>query len=83
MPDAEPGDYEGYDEWLDRLEAMPWDETLDMAWPQVDHAGVECVDGHINGSREHVIANEDTLVATISVQAAFVGEAVIRTYGGR
>ncbi|MDD5559014.1 hypothetical protein [Candidatus Methylomirabilis sp.] len=26
-----PGDYEGYDEWLDQLEAMPLDEALDLA----------------------------------------------------
>lgn len=31
MPGAEPGDYEGYDEWLDQLEAMPRDEALDLA----------------------------------------------------
>jgi hypothetical protein len=40
MPGAEPGlpvrrtqtgDYEGYDEWLDQLEAMPWEEALDLA----------------------------------------------------
>lgn len=40
MPGAEPGlpvrrtqtgEYEGYDEWLDQLEAMPWDEALDLA----------------------------------------------------
>jgi hypothetical protein len=40
MPGAEPGlpvrrtqtgDYEGYDEWLDQLEAMPLDEALDLA----------------------------------------------------
>lgn len=24
-------EYEGYDEWLDQLEAMPWDEALDLA----------------------------------------------------
>jgi len=24
-------DYEGYDEWLDELEAMPLDEALDLA----------------------------------------------------
>lgn len=31
MPGAEPGEYEGYEEWLDQLEAMPWDEALDLA----------------------------------------------------
>ncbi len=31
MPGPEPSDYEGYDEWLDQLEAMPLDEALDLA----------------------------------------------------
>lgn len=48
-----------------------------------DQAGIEWIDGYINRSRDRILADEDNLVATINVLAAFVGEAIIRTFGGR
>lgn len=48
-----------------------------------DHAGVEWVDGYINRSQERILADKDNLLATINVLASFVGEAIIRTFGGR
>lgn len=47
-----------------------------------DYAGVEWIDGYINRNRECILADDDELVATINVLAAFVGEAIIRTFGG-
>jgi hypothetical protein len=47
-----------------------------------DRAGVEWIDGYINRSRERLIADADNLLATINVLASFVGECIIRTYGG-
>lgn len=47
-----------------------------------DQAGVEWVDGYINRNRERILSDDDELVATINVLASFVGEAIIRTFGG-
>lgn len=47
-----------------------------------DRAGVEWVDGYINRNRERILSDDDELVATINVLAAFIGEAIIRTFGG-
>jgi hypothetical protein len=47
-----------------------------------DQAGVEWIDGYINRSREDLIADQDNLLAAVNVLAAFVGECIIRTYGG-